>query len=134
MDRKLIGMLSVAGVVMGFASVMGWTQHREGVLWLVIAVASAFVIAREAPGKYFLHGLWTGLLAGMASALIQLAMYSTYLANNPDTAAQIQTMPANMNPRVMLLIFAPIIGLVNGVVIGLLSMLGARILKPRLTA
>lgn len=134
MDRKLAGMLSVAGIVMGIASVMGWTQHREGVLWLVIAIASAFVIAREAPGKYFLHGLWTGLLAGIASALIQLAMYSTYLANNPDSAAQIQTMPANWNPRVMLLIFAPVIGLLNGLVIGFLSWLGARMLKPRLTA
>ena len=133
MDRKLAGMLSVAGIVMGIASVMGWTQHREGVLWLVIAIASAFVIAREAPGKYFLHGLWTGLLAGIASALIQLAMYSTYLANNPDSAAQIQTMPANWNPRVLLLIFAPLIGLLNGLVIGFLGWLGARMLKPRLT-
>ena len=133
MDRKLVGMLSVAGVVMGFASVMGWTQHREGVLWLVIAIASAFVIAREAPGKYFVHGLWTGLLAGMASALIQCAMYGTYLANNPATATQVQAMPPNWNPRVMLLIFAPILGLANGVVIGLLSWLGARMLKPRMT-
>lgn len=133
MDRKLVGMLSVAGVVMGIASVMGWTQHREGVLWVVIAIASAFVIAREAPGKYFLHGLWSGLLAGIASSLIQCGMYGTYIANNPDTAAQIQTMPANWNPRVMLLIFAPLLGFANGLVIGLLSWLGARMLKPRLT-
>ena len=132
MDRRLIAMLSVAGVVMGVASVLGWTQHREGVLWLVIAIASAFVIAREAPRAFFLHGFWTGLFAGIASTLIQCALYSTYLANNPDSAAQIQTMPATWNPRVMLLIFAPLLGLANGVVIGLLSWVASRMIKRRL--
>ncbi len=132
MDRKLVGMLSVAGIVMGVTSVLGWTQHREGVLWLVIAIASAFVIAREAPRALFRHGFWTGLLAGIASPLIQCAFYSTYLANNPDSAAQIQTMPANWNPRVMLLIFAPLMGLVNGLGIGLLSWVASKFMRRRL--
>ena len=132
MDRKLVGMLSLAGVVMGVASVLGWTQRIEFVMWLVIAISSAFVIAREAPGKFFVHGFWTGLLAGIASPLIQLALYSTYLANNPDTAAQVETMPQNMNPRVVLLIFTPVIGLLNGAVLGLLSWGTSRVIKRRL--
>ena len=132
MDRKLVGMLSVAGVVMGVASVLGWTQRIEFVLWLVIAIAAAFVIAREAPRAFFLHGFWTGLLAGIASPLIQCALYATYVANNPDTAAQLQTMPANWSPRVVLLVFAPLMGLAYGACVGLLSWIASKMIKRRM--
>jgi len=131
MDRRLVGILSLAGVVMGVVSVLGWIQRIEFVLWLVIAISSAFVIAREAPRSFFLHGFWTGLLAGIASPLIQCAMFPTYLANNPESAAQMQTMPASMNPRFLLMIFAPIIGLANGAVVGLLSWIASKMIKQR---
>lgn len=129
MDRKLVGMLSLLGAVMGVMSVLGWTQHREGVMWLVIGVVAAIAIALKAPGKFFMHGLWTGVLCGVLGSLIQLALFSTYLANNPDTAVQMQTLPANWNPRVVLLVSTPFFGLGFGLLIGLLSLLASKVMR-----
>lgn len=61
MNWKLILLLSMFGLAMAIATVYVMPSRFEAPFWLVIFVTCAFVIARRAPGKFFLHGFLVGL-------------------------------------------------------------------------
>lgn len=60
MNWKMILALALLGLIMGVASLFGWTQNIELVLWIIIAVVAAFGIATNRAGRPFLHGLLAG--------------------------------------------------------------------------
>src|SRR5260221_14701851 len=61
MNGKLILLLSLFGLAMGIGTVFVIPSNVEPVLWLVIFVVCAILIARGAPRRGFVHGLALGL-------------------------------------------------------------------------
>ena len=62
MSWKLIFALSGFGLAMAIATVFVIPSSIEPLFWLAIFVVSAWLIAKKAPGKYFLHGFCVSLV------------------------------------------------------------------------
>jgi hypothetical protein len=133
MHWKAIIILSGFGVAMSSASIFGLIGGNEALFWLIGGMVSAIWLALRVPDKHFVHGLVVGILWGLITALIQVAFFQTYLANNPERAKQMQQVPASLNPRVFILMLAPIIGVVTGLILGALSWIVAKVIRRILT-
>jgi len=129
MNWKLVLQLSLFGLVMAFATVFVVPADIEPVLWLAIFLICAFIIAKRAPGKVFLHGLMLGIVNSVWITLVHFGLFSTYLAHHAQEAEMMKSMPMPLPPRVMLAIIGPCIGAISGVVIGLLALLAALIMR-----
>ena len=134
MNWKLIFALALFGVAMGAASLMGWTQGIEWVLWLVIFVVSAWFIARKAASRHLLHGFMVGLLNGIIHAIIQAAFINTYLANNVQMAEQFGNIPGGLPPLLFVLLSGPFIGVVSGAIVGLLALVMVKLVGKTSTS
>ncbi len=113
MNWKLIFSLSVFGLAMGIASVLGFVPANFGwPLLLVIAVVCAAVLAKKVRAKLFFHGFMTGLINGLIIGILETVFSSSYQANNPNYAGQIGQMPGGMYPFFSVLYLAVEYGLV----------------------
>ena len=121
MNYKLIFYLSIIGIVMGFVSVLGWLQNFEPLVWLIIFVIYAFIIAKRTEGKRFQYGFLVSLLNGVWIAAIHSIFYYTYLANNPSMQVSNDMVSKFANPRLMQFIFGPFIGAFTGLILGTLA-------------
>jgi hypothetical protein len=128
MNWKLIFLLSLLGLAMAAATVSLIPQNIEWVFWLVIFIFSAWMIVRQAPGKFFTHGFVLGLANCVWIVAVHVAFVNAYLAAHPDMA-KMSFLP--YHPRWSMIIVGPLIGAVSGVVIGLIAILIAAILKKR---
>jgi hypothetical protein len=128
MNWKLILALSLFGAAMGVASLFGLTGRAEPLLWLVIFIFYAWVIASRARGKYFLHGFLASVLNGVWITAIHATFFSMYIANNPE---MIRGVPSGYNPRVLMIIFGPIVGALFGVVAGLFAFIASKFVNKR---
>lgn len=131
MNWKLIFLLSLFGVAIAVASLFGWTRGIEPFLWLIIFVLYAWWIAKNAPGKYFLHGLLASVLNGIWISIIHAAFFSLYVRNNPQMLEGFRRLPPSLSPRAMMLIIGPIVGVIFGVLAGLFAVVGSRIVRRR---
>jgi hypothetical protein len=61
MDWKLIFQLLLFGLAMGIATVFRIPPTVEPVVWLIIFLVCAYIIARRRPTGRFAHGLLLGL-------------------------------------------------------------------------
>ncbi len=120
MSFKLIFALSLFGLAMGVATVFVIPSHIEPWCWLGIFVVSAYVIAKRAPAKYFLHGLCVSLLNSVWITGIHFALYDKYIATHAKEAAMM-AQAQFATPKVMLLISGPVAGLVSGIVLGFIA-------------
>jgi hypothetical protein len=121
MSWKLIFALSLFGLAMGIATVFAIKSDIEPYAWLGIFVVCAFVIAKRARGKHFLHGLCVGLVNGVWVTGAHLAFFNAYVAEHAREAAMAGQMAARLgSARVAMAITGPVIGLASGVVLGLL--------------
>jgi hypothetical protein len=131
MNWKLIFLLSLFGVAMAAASLFGWTKHIEPLLWLVIYVFCAWCIAKNATGKYFLHGFLVSVLNGIWISIIHASFYPLYIRNNPEMLEGFARLPPSLSPRLMMLVIGPVVGAIFGVIAGLFAFVGAKIMKRR---
>ena len=129
MNWRLIFALSLFGVVMAVAGLLGLTRGTEPLLWLVIFIIYAICIAQYAGGKYFLHGFLVSVLNGVWIALIHFAFFPMFLRNNPDVAASFQKFPVPISLRFLNLIIGPVAGALFGVVAGLFAFVAAKLLR-----
>jgi hypothetical protein len=129
MNGKLVLQLSLFGLVMAIATVFVIPSIVEPFFWLVIFPVSAYLIARRAPGSYFLHGLLTGLLNSVWITAAHLLLFDHYIARHAREAEMMATMP--FTPKTMMLITGPIVGVVSGIVLGILALLVHRIVSTR---
>ncbi len=116
---------------MGIASLFGLTGRFEPVLWLLIFVFYAYIIARRT-SKWFLHGFLVSLVNGIWIAIIHSAFFSTYMENNPDMMAGYQKLPQFVSPQAMMLIMGPLIGAGTGLVAGLFAFIAGKLLAPKM--
>lgn len=121
MSWKLIFALSVFGLAMAFATVYVLPSNIEPWIWLGIFLVCAFIIAKRAPKRHFLHGLCVSLVNCVWITGAHYALYDAYAARHAQEIAMAAQMGSMGSPRTMMLVTGPIIGLVSGIVLGLLS-------------
>lgn len=131
MNWKVILPLTSFGFLMGFASVFGFTQSMEPLLWLGIAFFSAYWIAKYETAKPFLHGFVAAVLMGILNSIIQSAFFDIYLANNPATADQFTKIPGGISGRMFVLLVGPAVGSMYGLFVGLLTFLAAKLFQRK---
>lgn len=132
MNWKLIFLLSLFGLAMGFATVFVIPSNIEPVFWLVIFIICAYLIARYAPGKYFLHGLLVSIVNSIWITATHAALFFTYIANHPEYMKMLENSPMLAgHPRRMMVVTGPIIGVISGLVLGLFAWVASKIFKKQ---
>jgi len=126
MNLKL-WLLSLFGVIMGFASVYGFTQDNEWIYWLIIGLISGYIVSKVTDKKVFVKSVVIGLFMGIFTGIIQSAMFDTYLLNNPKSLDGFKQIPVSLEPQYVLLFAAPFTGIVFGLFIGLVAFIFNRI-------
>jgi len=129
MNVRLVLALSLLGVVMGALGVFGVVPDWHLAIWLGIALASGVIVARGAPGKFFLHGLAAGFVAMCLSTLVELAFLPQYLAHNTHAADTFQQLPSAWPLALVILIAMPFTSALYACVTGLVATLAARSLR-----
>ena len=118
MSWKLVFGLSLFGLAMGFATVFVIPSNIEPFFWLGILLVCAVIIAKRAPGKYFLHGLCVSLVNSVWITGAHIALYDKYVAGHAKEVAMAAQMGA---PKMMMAITGPVVGLASGLVLGLFA-------------
>jgi hypothetical protein len=127
MNWKLVLQLSGFGLVMAVATVFVIPANIEPLFWLAIFISCALVIARRCSSKHFLHGLCVSLVNSVWITTAHVVFFETYLAHHAQEAA----MAAGMgNPRLMMVVTGPLVGLVSGAILGLFAWGASKIVKP----
>jgi hypothetical protein len=129
MNWKLIFSLSLFGLAMAIATVYWIPENIEWIFWLVIFVICAYLIAKNAPGKYFLHGLLVSIVNSVWITIAHIVLYTTYVANHPSWLAMNARMPLAEHPKRMMAITGPCIGVISGLVLGLFAFIASRMMK-----
>lgn len=131
MNVRLVLLLSLFGPLVALATLVGLIHTGwESAVWAVVSVVCAGVLARQAPGKFFLHGFLTGFIAGAVAPLIQALFINQYLAYNPRATDALKSMPG-VSPAVLVVIAAPLWAAVVGAATGLLTWMWAKFTRPR---
>ena len=119
MNWKLILALSLFGLAMAVASLFGLGLF-ELLLWLIIFVIYAWIIAKHSPGKYFLQGFLVSVVNSIWITAIHVVFFSMYIRTNPQ---MVQGTPPGMNPRIIMIVAGPIVGVVLGLIAGLFTLM-----------
>lgn len=127
MNWKLILGLSLIGLAMGIATVFWVPSNIEPLVWLVIFVASALVIARRCGSRPFLHGLLVSVANSIWITAAHVLLFDTYLAHHPQEASMMQTMGRPDLARTMMAVLGPAIGVISGVVLGFFSLIAFKL-------
>ena len=125
MNWKLIIQLSLFGLIMAFATISLIPEKIEPAFWLVIFVFCAYVIAKVCTGKYFLHGFLVSIVNCIWITGAHGFFYSSYVTNHPDMAG----MYTGIHPRLMMLVYGPVAGVLFGIILGLFSFVASKIVK-----
>jgi hypothetical protein len=131
MNWRLILSFSLLGILVGFASVFGFTGGREWLAWIFIGLYAAWKFASRSREELFLHGFYLGILTGVFSSAIQALFISEYLKNNPRMVEALNALPQGLHPSAVILIMGPIIGTMGGVAFGVLAVVVGKLWRRR---
>jgi hypothetical protein len=123
---KVIFQMSLFGLAMGIATVFLIPSSIEPLFWLGIFGITAYFIASRCSGRYLVHGLLVGVANSVWITASHILLFDRYIANHPQEAAMMSSMPLPDSPRLMMALVGPVIGVVSGLVIGALAVLAAR--------
>ena len=131
MNWKLIFALSLFGLAMAFATVYWVPSNVEPYIWLPIFLVCAYLIAKNAHGKYFLHGFLVSLVNCIWITAAHIKLSTAYIATHPQEATMYAQMFAKtgLSMHRAMLVFGPVIGIISGTVLGLLAFAASRIFK-----
>ena len=130
MNWKLIGLLSLFGLAMGIATVFVIPSNFEPLCWLVIFLFCAYIIAKNSPGKHFLHGLFVGLANSVWITAAHVLLFDRYLVGHAREAAMMNSMPMRGSPKLMMGVVGPVVGLISGIILGLFAFVAGKLVKP----
>ena len=130
MNWKLIFGLSLLGLAMSFATVFWEAPRLEPLIWVLIFLLSAWLIAKNASGKYFLHGFLVNIVNSIWTTAVHIIFEVPYLAHHTLQAAQYAKMDADtgISATKAIILAGLTIGIFSGCIIGLLALAAARIL------
>jgi hypothetical protein len=128
MNFRLVLMMSMFGLAMALGTVFVIPSNIEPIFWLIIFGVVAFMIAKRAPGRYFLHGFCTSLLNCVWITTAHVLFYDTYVAGHAEEVARSASLP--VQGRLAMILVGPVIGVVSGLVLGLLSFIASKLVKP----
>ena len=114
MNWRLVILLSLSGVAFAALTIGAWIsgyEHWVALATLVLVAKFAGIIGFEAPIR---HGFAAGFLTALLAVLTQAAFAPIYFKNNP-TYLEVE-IPFGLNPVLFTVLFAPIGGLVAGVI------------------
>jgi len=132
MNFKLIIALSLFGLAMAIATVFAIPSNIEPFFWLPIFIICAYLIAKKAPGKYFLHGFCTSLVNCIWITGAHILLFTHYAANHVAELEQSNKMPILQgHPRQIMLLVGPMIGIVSGIVLGLFAFIASKMVKKQ---
>jgi hypothetical protein len=131
MKIKLILLLSLFGLAMAVATVFWIPSTIEPIFWLAIFVACAIIIAKKAPGKYFLHGFLVSLVNCAWIISAHIIHFDTYIANHPQEAEMMTNMQISFSPKLLMLFTGIIIGVASGLILGLFSFIASKIFRKK---
>ena len=129
MKWKLILLLSLFGLAMGIATSYWIHPKAEIILWLVIFIICAFIIAKYCSDRYFLHGFLVSIVNSFWVTGAHIILFHQYMGFHPMMAQRMADMPYGSHPLRLMAITGPLIGIVSGLVLGLFAFLASRILK-----
>ena len=129
MNWKLIFTLNLFAVVIGTVSLFGLTGHFEWVIWLGVFIIYAWLIAKHAPGKFFLHGFMVSLINGIIIGVIHAVFLRFYLLHNLEVFMNLHSLPRNIDLRLFTLCVGPIVGALLGLISGLFAWIASKIIK-----
>jgi hypothetical protein len=129
MNWKLILQLSMFGLAMAFATTFFIPSKVEPIVWLAIFAVCAYIIAKNCTGKYFLTGFMVSLANCFWITSVHIIFCNAYLADHPQEAAMMANMPIPDNPRLMMLMTGPPVGIISGLVLGLFSFIASKMIK-----
>lgn len=112
---------------MAIATVFVIPSNIEPLFWLVIFIVCAYLIARFAPARFFLHGLMVGIVNSVWITAAHIIFFNAYIANHAREAAMMHNSP--LPPQAMMAIVGPIVGVVSGIVIGLFAVIAAKFVR-----
>jgi hypothetical protein len=116
---------------MGIASLFGYTQNIELLLWIIIALVAAVLIARTTTHKIFLHGVLAGVGMGLLNTMVQITFFSLYVQHNPYAASELEHFSDSFSPQWFLLITSPFVGGIYGSLIGALCVVASKFHHPK---
>ncbi len=131
---KLILLLTLFGIALAFAGVLGLPGRYEAIIWPVIFIIYAVIIVRKTTGKYFLHAFLTSIINGVWIGVIHAAFMSTYLANHHVISEFYKTMPLSYHRRIMTVIMGLALGVIMGVIAGLVAYAAEKTMKKKESA
>jgi hypothetical protein len=131
MNWKIIIQLSLFGLIMAFGTLALIPQNVEPLFWLIIFGFCALVIAKVCPGKYFLHGFLVSMVNCIWITGVHIYFYQTYVNHHPAMTGIGQSMPSSfsIHPRLTMLIFGPVFGILSGIILGLFALIASKIVK-----
>jgi hypothetical protein len=93
----------------------------EVAVWIPLALGAGYVLS--AGPRPFLSGFICGLLMALWQHLLNVALWDTYVAQNPEMAEQIVTAAVenSIAPQAFVLMSMPIVGVFFGLFVGLVA-------------
>lgn len=129
LNGKLILALSMFGLAMGIATVFVIPSNIEPVFWLAIFLVCAYLIAKRASGRFFLHGFLVSVVNSVWITSAHVLLFDSYIARHAQEATMMAKMPMPDSPRLMILMTGLIIGVASGLVLGLFCFVAAKLVK-----
>ena len=126
MNWKLTVQLSIFGLVMAIATISWIPTRIEPFIWLVIFIIVAGIIGKQVSDKYFYHGFIVSIFNSVWITVVHLIFFESYMANHPEL---IEVNPMYELNRWTMAATGPIIGVVSGLILGLLSMIAGKTVK-----
>ncbi|MBI4312303.1 MAG: hypothetical protein HY681_11050 [Chloroflexi bacterium] len=129
MNWKLIAGFSSFGIFLGGVSILGPPRIVDLALRLAAGFFCAYLLARMLPSKQLHHGFVIGFAAAMLTTIVEVVFFDAYFANNSSLKETFDGLPEGTDPRQYLLSYAPVIGLLQGVALGVFSWTAANVVK-----
>jgi len=129
MNWNLLIKLSLFGLAMGVATTFFIPSNVEGMLWPVIFIICAYLIAKNCMQMYFTHGFCLSLLNCIWIIAAHVIFYNSYVKEHAQEVAIYNHNPYEVSPQVALAITGVIIGIASGLVQALFAYIASKIVK-----
>jgi len=129
MNWRLLFSLSLFGLAMGLVTVSLVPSLVEPFFWLIIFLICAYLIAKYAPGKYFLHGFVLSLLNSVWITSSHIILYHSYISHHADMADMSSKTAMVNHPRLLMALLGPLFGVLFGLIMGLFAFIASRFVK-----